>query len=141
MTVPVLDYFLNDWLIVPESDGPVQLRLVASPPVAANAGATVFSRATSNKQPGPWNRLGTALIDNLPNTPQGEVFQMPIRQHTEYVLVFRGEAHVLMPGFQDVTVEFDVLGRQGLLTDYGGPKTAKGTTGAGINGNVFVRCI
>jgi len=137
MSVPVLEFFAPDWVLLPPGTPAVQLRIVAFPPVAANAGIVVFARPAV--QGAPWTRVGNSMVDNLPNTLPGEAFRMPVTTGTEYVIRFQGEAHLLMPGFQDVTVGFELSTPQGLLHNYGGPRTAHNTRAAGLNGDAFLR--
>lgn len=142
MAVPVLEFFMPDWQVVPAAAGSIQFRLIAIPPVAANVGIVVFAKPTTPLpgQPTQWAKIGNAFIDNIPNTVPGSVFQMSVARGVDYVLRFQGEAHLLMPGFQDVTVGFDLSSPLAPLTNFGGSHTANQTRAAGINGNAFLRC-
>lgn len=141
MSVPVLEFFFADWQIIPPGTTTVQLHLTAFVPVAANAGIIVFARPMTQpgSPPAPWVRMGDSMIDNIPNTLPGETFQMPVKKGTDYVIRFQGEAHLLMPGFQDMEVGFEVKTPQALLNNYGGMKRATNTRAAGINGDAFLR--
>jgi hypothetical protein len=124
----------------------VQLRILAKPPVAAGAGIIVFSRTSPanpndpNDQP-PFSRVGNQAIsiDNLPKTPEGDTFQLPVRSGMDYVIRFQGEAHLLLPGFESVEVGLELSHAKDLLEDFGGRKTANNTRFAAINGQTFFR--
>lgn len=142
MSVPVLEFFNANWVIVPVGVQTVQFKIIASPPVAANVGIVVFAKPTSPApgQPDQWTQIGRAEVDNIPNTLPGPGFNLPVKQGTDYVIRFQGEAHLLMPGFQTVTVGFDLAHAGGPLSNFDGPKTANNARAAGINGNAYLRC-
>lgn len=140
MATPELDYYVDAWIDI--QPGAVQLRLLAHPPVAAGVGIDVFTRPTpvADGAPAQWSRTVQAEIDNLPATPSGETFQVAVAAGNEYVIRFQGEAHLLMPGFQDVAVEFVLSSATAVLTNYGGAKVAAPARAAGLNGNAWLRC-
>lgn len=139
---PVLEYFTPDWIPVAADIQVVELRIIASPPVAAGVGIVVFARRTPTdpaQQP-PFSRIGSqVVIDNLPNTPAGSAFQLPVQRGLDYVVRFQGEAHLLVPGFQSITVGFVLSHGGGPITNFDGAKTANNTRVAAINGQTFFR--
>lgn len=142
MSVPVLEFFNADWIIVPAGTPAIQFRLIATPPVAANVGIVVFAKPTTPVpgQPAQWAQIGRTSVDNIPDTLPGPGFSLPVRRGIDYVIRFQGEVHLLMPGFQAVTVGFDLSHAGGPLSNFDGSKTANNARAAGINGNAYLRC-
>jgi hypothetical protein len=139
MAQPLLEFYAEGWMAV--AAGTVTLRLLARPPLLANAGVVLDWRQQTNP-PGPWARMsGSAVIDNHPETVQGPAVTIPLKAGLEYVVRFQGQAVLAMPGFDDVEVAFTLSDSNGnLVTDFFGPQRAQKAHGAVMQGNVFLRC-
>lgn len=142
MPTTILEFFTPDWIPIAPDIQVVELRIIASPPVAAGVGIVVFARSTpaDATQQTQFSRIGSqVVIDNLPNTSAGAAFKLPVQRGTDYVIRFQGEAHLLIPGFQSIAVGFILSHAGGPLTNFDGTKTAKNTRVAAINGQTFFR--
>lgn len=144
MSVPELEFYELNWLNVPAAAGVVRFRIVAAPPVAANAGVEIWAKPTTpppGTQP-QWAPVGKTLVDNLPNTLPEAGFQLQVQKGVDYVLRFRGQAHLLDPASLPVTVGFELETGQGPLSNFSGTRTApQGSRAAGITGSAYVRCV
>lgn len=138
MTIQTLEFYNADWIIIPKESGVVNFRLIANPPVAASLGIVVFAKKTTSST-GQWGQLGKTSIDNIPGTLPGPGFQLPVQGGMDYVIRFQGEAHLLMPGFESITLGFDLSTENSPLSNLDGSKTASNSHAAGVNGNVFLR--
>lgn len=144
MAVPELEFYELNWLNVPAGAGVIRFRIVAAPPVAANAGVEIFMKPTipPQGQTVQWAPVGKTLVDNLPDTLPGPGFQMQVKRGFDYVLRFRGQAHLLDPAPLPVTVGFDLESAQGPLANFNGARTANPPArAAGITGSAYLRCV
>ncbi|HEY0818261.1 MAG TPA: hypothetical protein VGD46_05760, partial [Rhizobacter sp.] len=104
----------------------------------------IFMKPTipAQGQAAQWSPVGKALVDNLPDTLPGAGFQMPVKRGFDYVLRFRGQAHLLDPSALPVTVGFDLESAQGPLANFNGTRTANPPArAAGITGSAYLRCV
>jgi hypothetical protein len=137
MAVPTIDFYTDKWLQIPRDAVYGELVLTAYPPVSASCGVVVFSRPAGG---GEWSVTEEGDIDNIAQTKTGPGYRCILDADREYVIRFQGQAHLLMPGYADIALEFSVNDDDGnLITDFGGQKTAANTRSAGINGQVFLK--
>jgi hypothetical protein len=141
MPLPVLEFFSSDWIAIPAQLKSIQFRIVAKPPVSANVGVTVFAKPThpQNGQNANFAQIGKTSIDNIPETIAGTGFSLPVQAGVDYVVRIQGEAHLLMPGFQEISVGFNISHASGPISNLEGDQTVAGRA-AGIVGDVYLRC-
>lgn len=147
LPIPTLEFFNADWLLVPaggaDASTSIQFSLLATPPVSAQVGVIVFAKGTAPVagKAAPWAQVGRTSLDNLPDSLPGQSVSLPMRRGMDYVVRFQGEAHLLMPGFQAVTVGFDVAHAGSVVTRLEGPKTAPNARAAAVHGHAYLRCV
>jgi hypothetical protein len=141
MSIPVIDFSTSDWCEIPNDTVYLEIELIASPPVAANVGLVIFSRPIRVPQgvPPQWTKVKKDTIDNLAYTASTPSIIFSVEPNTFYSFKVQGEAHVLMPGYEEFEIGLRVkLVNGDELVDYDGNKIVVGNA-AGIVGVTYLK--
>lgn len=137
MPLQTLEFIEPDWIKVPAQFGALHFRLIAKAPNFSAVQVLVFARQTGKTD---WSKIGESAVDNLPSTPNiANGIGIPLTGGFDYGVHFAGRGHVLEPGFNSVTLGFDLSHAQGPLQNFGGTQTAAGRA-CGVMGQAFIRC-
>lgn len=139
MVLPTVNFSTADWVDIPPDTQYIEIILIAEPPVAANLAVVVFNRPLVSDETSQWAKVKSETIDNLAYTASTPSTLFAVDPDNYYSFKVQGEAHVLMPGYQDFQVGLLVSIAGGkALVDYGGPTTVDGQA-AGIVGISYLR--
>lgn len=137
MPIPTLEFFEPDWIALNAKLGTVQFRVIAKAPSFGSIQVRLFARQTGTT---PWSKIGEGAIDNVPETLQiSHGIAVPLKRGFDFAIHFAGRGHVLEPGFNSVSLGFDLSHDQGPVHNFGGSQTANARA-CGIVGNAFIRC-
>jgi len=128
MSNPVMEFTTKEWIEITPSTSRVRVTIKARPPVAANAAFIVFSRpieAAGGKE-APWQKIHEGMVDNMPQTPQTSELSFNVSPGNYYSFRQQGQAHVLFPGYEEISVGFSVAADNETVYDYGGVHTKEG---------------
>ncbi len=140
MAIPVLEFITENWVEIPQNSDKVRITILAKPPVAVSAGFIIFTRPIEepNGETAHWRKIRQEGIDNIPGTTEVSYLVFDVSPGNFYTFKQQGEAHLLMPGYEELTVGFllDVEGKP--FHNYGGQKTADARA-AGIIGMTYLK--
>lgn len=138
MATPEIEFGTPGWNELDADVDHIRLTLRTKPPTGASLQITMYEARSSDNADDPWVEVETSIIDNLADTEPSPQYLTAVRPGMDYCFSMVGRAHLLMPGFDTLSVAITLSAPNGWENNLGGKKELTANR-ALLNGLIYVR--